>query len=357
MTDQSELTPKVSVVMPVRDGARWLHDALDSVIAQTMTDWELLAIDDGSSDDTPKILAEFAQRDRRIRNIRQSPLGLVAALNRGLADARAPLLARLDADDRALAQRLERQVDHLAAHPEIGLLGTWAVAIDGSGRRHSQLRPATQPDELVHILERGNPFVHSSVMFRTAFVRSVGGYRAAFRAAEDYDLFLRISEKTKVANLPEPLVEYRRHSENVTSRNAIRQAFSARLARRCARLRREAGIDPADGMSVSPDWRNVSASPSFFADDAALYRVLDLADPDLAAANANSADFSLLATRFSELNHAERTLAALAMINGMTSADTTQSRKIRALFLRLLRRRPGMIPRGAFGALPRALLR
>ena len=233
------MTPQFTVVMPVRNGARWLGEAVASVVAQTLPDWELIAIDDGSTDDTPRILGDWERRDRRIRAIRQDALGLVAALNRGLAEARAPLMARLDADDRALPQRLERQLHHLNAHPGIGLLGSWAQEIDEQGARRGELKPATEPEQLARVLMQGNPFVHSSVMFRTEVVRRLNGFRPAFRAAEDYDLWLRIAETAKLANLPEILVEYRWHSGNVTNRNAIRQAFSVRLAQRSAAVRRE----------------------------------------------------------------------------------------------------------------------
>lgn len=351
------MTPQVSVVMPVRNGARWLGEALDSVIAQTLRDWELIAVDDGSSDETPRILDEFARRDERIRPIRQDALGLVTALNRGLAEIRSPLLARLDADDRARPERLERQVRHLAAHPEIGLLGSWAEKIDDDGSRCGRLQPATQHDELVRTMARTNPFVHSSVTFRAELARCVGGYRPAFQAAEDYELWLRLAEIAEVANLPEALVEYRWHSGNVTNRNAIRQAFSVRLAQRSARARRETGNDPADALQGPPDWRSPAAYASFYASDAALYRLIDLADPDLAVGVAADADFALLAERYHELSHAERALAAQAMINHMTRAERARARHTRRLFLRLLRRHPGMIPRAAWGALPRALLR
>ncbi len=340
--------------MPVRNGARWLGEAVESVVAQTLPDWELIAVDDGSTDDTPRILAEWERRDRRIRAVRQDALGLVAALNRGLADAHAPLLARLDADDRALPQRLERQLRHLDAHPDIGLLGSWAQEIDERGARRGDLKPATEPEALARILMQGNPFVHSSVMFRTDVVRRLGGFRPAFRAAEDYDLWLRIAETAKLANLPEPLVEYRWHSGNVTSRNAIRQAFSVRLAQRSAQMRRDTGRDPADGLSGPPDWRAPEADASFYADDAALYRLLELADPD---AGAGEADFAPLAARFGELNHAERSLAAQAMINHMRSAERANARQTRRLFLGLLLQRPGMIPKAAWRSLPAALFR
>lgn len=351
------MTPHVSVVMPVRDGARWLGEALDSVAAQSFSDWELIVIDDGSSDTTPSILEQFARRESRTRLFRQDALGLVAALNRGLAEARAPLLARLDADDRARPERFARQVAHLSAHPEIGLLGSWADEIDEDGKPRGQLKPATEPDEIARILATANPMIHSSVMLRTERVRQLGGFRAAFRAAEDYDLWLRLSEIAKIANLPEPLIEYRWHSANVTRRNAIRQAFSVRLAQRSARARRDTGRDPADALTAPPDWRASDADASFYAGDAALYRMLDLADPDIAARVSDSADFTPLAERFDELNHAERALAAQAMINHMTQAERSRARRTRGVFLKLLLRRPGMVPRAALGSLPRALLR
>jgi glycosyltransferase involved in cell wall biosynthesis len=341
--------------MPVRNGARWLSEAIESVIAQSRPDWELIAIDDGSTDDTPGVLGEYAERDERIRVVRQESLGLVSALNRGLAEVRGPLLARLDADDRALPERLDHQVHHLAAHPEIGLLGSWAQEIDEYGNRRGRLQPATLPDELSRILLEANPLVHSSVMLRTDLARRLGGFRPAFRAAEDYDLWLRLAENAKVANLPEILVEYRWHGGNVTSRDAIRQAFSVRLAQRSARARRATGRDPAGSLAIPPDWRSPIADASFYADDAKLYRLLDLANPDVSSGD--TVDFSPLEARFAELNHAERALAAQAMINHMAHGDRVQSRATRRLFFRLLRRRPGMIPFSAWRLLPAALLR
>ena len=350
------MTPHVSVVMPARNGARWLGEAVESVISQSFPDWELLAIDDGSTDDTPRLLTGFAGRDSRIRVIRQDASGLVAALNRGLAAARGSLLARLDADDRAAPTRLQRQVQYLASHSDVGLLGSWAQEIDDQGRMLGQRKPETRPDELSRLLLRSNPLVHSSVMLRTGLARSLGGYRAAFRAAEDYDLWLRIAEVAKPANLPEMLVQYRWHSENVSKRDALRQSFSVRLAQCSALARRETGTDPADGLMSPPDWR-APHHDAFYADDAVIYRLLDLADPDFVPHAGGDADFAPLASRFAELNHAERRLAALAMINHMTRAERRRARQTRRLFLRLLSRSPGMVPRAAWSLLPAALLR
>src|SRR5437879_2375502 len=126
------MEPRVSVVLPVRDGARFLRDALESVLAQTLGDFELLVVDDGSQDETPEILAEV--RDERLLVLRQERLGLVAALNRGIGAAHAPYLARMDADDVSLPERLERQLAYLDARPQVALVAPGVEAIDEQGR-------------------------------------------------------------------------------------------------------------------------------------------------------------------------------------------------------------------------------
>jgi glycosyltransferase involved in cell wall biosynthesis len=335
------MTPLISVVMPVRNGARWLSEAIDSVIRQTLPDLELLVIDDGSTDETPKILNDWSRRDGRIRVLRQHECGLVATLNRGLTEASGTLLARLDADDRAAPTRLERQVRLLDNNPGIGLLGSWAQRIDEHGRPRGHLRPETQPEKIADILTRINPFVHSSIMLRTAIARDLGGYRAAFEAAEDYDLWLRMSEVTLLANVAETLVQYRRHDANVTARRAIRQSFSVRLAQRAARIRRECGCDPATNLATAPDWRLPEALNSFYADDVATYRMLDLADPS-SSPEYREADFSPLFERLSDLNHAERRLAALATINHLRLAPVTEAARTGRVLARSVWQRPGM---------------
>src|SRR5437868_6051181 len=123
-------SPQVSVLMPVRDGERWLSTAIDSVLRQTLTDFELIVIDDGSVDRTPAILHSHATRDRRIRIVKLDRQGVASALNRGLAEARAALVARIDADDLCAPNRLAKQAEFLARRPEIALLGSWAEVID-----------------------------------------------------------------------------------------------------------------------------------------------------------------------------------------------------------------------------------
>jgi glycosyltransferase involved in cell wall biosynthesis len=196
--------PAVSVLMGVRDGAAWISRAITSVLGQTLTDLELVVVDDGSTDATAALLSGV--RDPRLVVERQVRAGLTVALNRALARARAPLVARLDADDVALPMRLERQRAFLQAHPDVGLLGTAARVVDESDRDVEVTRPPEDDLAIRRALIRRNPFVHSSVMLRRALVSSVGGYDVSFAVAQDYDLWLRLSAITRMANLAEPLV-------------------------------------------------------------------------------------------------------------------------------------------------------
>lgn len=208
------MTPAISVLMSVRDGAPWVAEAVASVLAQTDGDWELIVIDDGSTDATPDLLA--AVRDARLRVHRQAPSGLTPALNRALALARAELIARLDADDRALPERFARQRAFLAARPEVGLLGTGAREIDGAGRDVRVVRPPTDDAAIRRVLIRANPFVHSSVMARRALVERAGGYDERLPVAQDYDLWMRMAALTGLANLDEPLVVRRLGARRVS---------------------------------------------------------------------------------------------------------------------------------------------
>jgi glycosyltransferase involved in cell wall biosynthesis len=196
--------PAVSVVMCVHDGAPLVAEAVASVLAQTDGDLELIVVDDGSTDDTPALLA--AVRDGRLRVHRQPRTGLTRALNRGLGLARAPLIARLDADDVALPERLARQRAFLAEHGEVGLLGTAAREVDPAGGPVRVVRPPADDAGLRRALIRANPFVHSSVMARRELIVRAGGYDETLPVAQDYDLWMRLSRLTRLATLDEVLV-------------------------------------------------------------------------------------------------------------------------------------------------------
>jgi len=231
------VTPAVSVLMGVRDGAPWVADAVASVLAQTAGDLELIVVDDGSTDATPALLA--AVRDPRLAVVRQEPAGLTRALNTALARARAPLVARLDADDLALPERLARQRAFLAAHPEVGLLGTAAREVDAEGRAVRVLRAPADDPALRRALIRANPFVHSTVMLRRAALDRVGGYDERLPVAQDYDLWMRVAGVSRLASLEEVLVVRRLVPGRVTAtRDADRLAAEMRV--RWAAVRRGA---------------------------------------------------------------------------------------------------------------------
>jgi glycosyltransferase involved in cell wall biosynthesis len=197
-------TPAVSVLMSVRNGAPWVRDAVQSVLDQSAADLELIVVDDGSVDATPALLE--AVRDPRLRVEFEPPRGLTASLNHALGFARAPLVARLDADDVALPDRLARQRAFLDAHPDVGLLGTGAREVDAAGRDVALVTPPVEDAAIRRALIRRNPFIHSSMMMRRRVVEAAGGYDARVPVAQDYDLWMRISRTTRLANLPEPLV-------------------------------------------------------------------------------------------------------------------------------------------------------
>jgi glycosyltransferase involved in cell wall biosynthesis len=230
--------PDVTIILPVRNGARYLNEAIRSALATQQPDRELIIIDDGSTDRTPALIEAAARADPRVVALGQPAQGLVAALERGRRHARAPLIARLDADDLAYPQRFERQVAAFAASRELVLLGAAADRIDEAGRIVGRIAYPSGSAELRRALGVRNPFVHSMVMFRADCAHAVGGYRAFFLAAEDYDLWLRLAEHGEVANMEDCLGAVRTHAESVSRRFNDRQIYSAAMARRCAEARR-----------------------------------------------------------------------------------------------------------------------
>jgi glycosyltransferase involved in cell wall biosynthesis len=218
--------PAVSVLIPVRNCAAYLPFALESLAAQTFADFEILVVDNGSSDGTMGILADWAERDRRLRLFRLPRPGLARSLNFAAAMARAPLLARLDADDVAVPHRLAVQVEAMRARPSLGLLGSAVELIDSRGRRIGALRRPLDDSRLRTFLHNGSGLIHSTVLMRRDAFLAAGGYRKGLNVAEDYDLWLRMAEVTQIANLPDMLVRYRVHASSSTARQPVRQAVA-----------------------------------------------------------------------------------------------------------------------------------
>jgi glycosyltransferase involved in cell wall biosynthesis len=227
--------------MPVRDGERFVGEAVESVLGQTLADLELIVVDDGSTDSTPALLAGFARADARVRVLTQAVGGLTSALNAGCALVRAPLIARMDADDVALPDRLERQAAFLDAHPDVALLGGGIVLVDEAGREFDREPGRAAPDLSVQ-----NELVHGTVVMRADAFRALGGYR--LDQSEDYDLWLRFDERHRVAALAEPVIRYRVHSGQFSVTKLGRQALGARCVRAAAVARRAGRPDPLEGV-------------------------------------------------------------------------------------------------------------
>jgi glycosyltransferase involved in cell wall biosynthesis len=216
LLNQQDRPATVSVIMAVRNGGDYLAEALDSVLAQTFTRWELWVVNDGSTDDTRVRLDDYARRDSRIHVVHRANGGQASARMLALSRCTGEFIGNLDADYVMLPERLERQVCFLHEHPEVGMVGSAAELIDDRGRPYCTYIWPTSDPELRLLLQRDNAFFHSAVMVRAPLLKKAGGYDAVFTVAEDYDLWLRIARHTHIANLAVPLIRYRTHVESLT---------------------------------------------------------------------------------------------------------------------------------------------
>ncbi|HZW32449.1 MAG TPA: glycosyltransferase [Isosphaeraceae bacterium] len=213
--------PLISVCLPVYNARRYVAQAVESILGQTLGDFEFLILDDGSTDGSRPILEGYAARDPRIRLTSRANRGLVATLNELIDQARGEFLARMDADDIALPDRFRRQVDYLRAHPECSVVGCRARLIDPDGDPLCDWFTERPHEEIDTLLLRedavGSVICHPSVLMRRDAVLAAGKYRD-FAVGEELDLFLRLAESSRLAILPDVLLEYRQHPESFTHR-------------------------------------------------------------------------------------------------------------------------------------------
>lgn len=226
------MTPKVSVVMSVYNGEAFVAEAIESILAQTERAWEFLIVDDASTDGTPAVLARFAKADARVQMIRNGEnIGLTRSLNRALKDARAPFVARQDADDVSAPARFQAQVEFLEGHPGCGAVGSAYRVIDVDGSPLSVTVPPLTSEEISRALQRRNVLAHGSLMFRTEALREVNGYREEFRSAQDYDLLLRLQTNWTIRALPDPLYALRLVPTSISMAGVDEQSRMAHAAR------------------------------------------------------------------------------------------------------------------------------
>ena len=224
------MRPRISVVMAVYNDRRFVEAAIRSVLDQTVVDFEFIIVDDGGSDGTLDLVARLAATDRRIRVVEQVHAGLTKALNRGLRLAEGAYVARLDADDVAAPERLEKQISYLEAHTDIAACGTLGWLIDESGKRIGEKNLAISSDEIYRRLLWNNQCIHSSLCFRRDLLEKIGGYDETFERSQDYELILRLAAKYPIGNLSERLISWRVSAASL-SWSGKRQEWDAIRAR------------------------------------------------------------------------------------------------------------------------------
>lgn len=251
----------ITVLMPVFNGERYIKRALESLAVQTYKDFEIIAVDDGSTDRSADILHSFASHDRRLTVIRQANGGIVSALNRGLEAVSSPLIARMDADDWCDPERLEKQVAYLMDHPEIVACGCDVYFTDPEGRPLVRHHPRTEHEEILRQLLDGNggAIIHPTLMVRREAMERIGGYRERYQWIEDLDLYLRLAEVGRLGNLNEPLLYYRQHLKSVNRTRGDRDALRREIV---DPVRKTHVMDPLPVSRPSPakprsrsDWR------------------------------------------------------------------------------------------------------
>lgn len=245
--------PAVSVIIPVYNSERFLDEAIASVLNQSFRDFECIVVDDGSTDGSGPMLDRFAAADSRIRLIRRPNTGYAVALNEMLAAVRAPLIARMDGDDIAEPARFAAQTAYMAANPECVAVGSRVLLIDEDGAPIRDMATATTHEEIdaAHMRGEGGAIIHPAAMIRTDAMRRIGGYRVERNPAEDLDLFLRLAEIGRLANLPERLLRYRIHLGSVGHTRRARQIAGTRASIEDARRRR--GLPPMDTPMSTDD--------------------------------------------------------------------------------------------------------
>lgn len=234
----STAKPDVTVVLPAFNASPYIDEAIRSILNQTLKNFELIIINDGSTDDTLQKIHQY--QDNRIVVINQTNTGLVESLNRGIALARADLIARQDADDASLPQRLEIQYQMFAQQPDLALLGSSMVTIDENSLALNHHHVLIGNPEIRQELLVRSPFAHGSVMFRKETFSRAGGYRTDDWPAEDYGLWVRMSAYGRFANIDEPLYRYRDNSTGISATHQALQQQKAQTHRnRAWTLRRK----------------------------------------------------------------------------------------------------------------------
>ncbi|MBD2022176.1 glycosyltransferase family 2 protein [Leptolyngbya sp. FACHB-36] len=248
--------PPVSVLLPAYNSQRYVAETVESILAQTMSDFELIIIDDGSTDDTLKILQQYAAKDSRIRLSSHENQGVSRTRNQLLAQAQGEIIAVMDADDVALPDRFARQLEFLQTHPEVVCVGAAHEVIDEEGRLLTCLILPEDDAEIQRQALAGHGSIcHPCAMIRRSALLQVGGYDERLLSAHDLDLWLKLGEVGQLANLKDVLMRYRINTQSVSAKNPKEQRDEARMACEWAWQRRniEGRFEAAEPWRPSDD--------------------------------------------------------------------------------------------------------
>lgn len=235
--------PVISVLMPVFNGEQFVREAIESVLAQTYTNFEFIIINDGSTDGTEAILREYAAKDSRILLTHQENMGLTKSLNKGLRMARGRFIARQDADDISAPERLEVMLSNIKEADLAASLYTLLIEGKRSVPRACYILRFAPTFLLNFILPRVNLLIHGTYFFRRNEILKIGGYREKFQYSQDYDLYLRVRERYETKIVPRSLYQFRIHPQSVGAQKARTQYSLAMLASAFAYERRNFGYD------------------------------------------------------------------------------------------------------------------
>jgi len=309
---------RVTVLMAVHNGERHLEASIDSILAQTFEDFELLVVDDASTDATPRILAGYADADARLRVVRNElNLGLTRSLNLGLRAAHGRYIARQDADDISAPDRLQRQTAFLDANSDVAMVASSYVRIREDG---SPIAVRPVPLDAIGIRWRLlflNAFAHSSVMFRKDAAERLGGFREEFAFAQDYDLWSQLAWSGAVAALPEPLVQYREADDSMTATIAADVDDVDRISRDNMRRLGSAGARVAERVDREAAWHLLLAGTRRLTLGRAVAAARDIVALERAFARSERLPARIrLRRRAALVAHLARSLAALEARKG-----------------------------------------
>lgn len=246
--------PLISVIMPVYNSLRYLDVAVKSILQQSFTDFELLIFDDGSTDGSRERLQYYAAKDPRVQLFLREHGGLTLLLNEGLAKARGQFIARMDSDDISLRNRFDVQLKFLTQNPDCVAVGSEILRIDPDGLPIGIKGQPIHHEEILHAFLNGKGGIinHPSAMFPRAALEKIGGYNRDLEPAEDFDLFIRLSEIGKLANLPQVLLKYRLHCNRTTDKKRLVQLAKVQAIVNRAWSERGLGIPPEDLLKTQP---------------------------------------------------------------------------------------------------------